>query len=68
MKMQTSYRIATGENGQVQAEVNECLGQGWKLYGSLTMAIDAANRVIICAQAMTKEGADIDKTGKPMKA
>lgn len=36
-------------------KVSEALSKGWELYGDPTYAYDAANGVMRCGQAVTKE-------------
>jgi len=36
-------------------KITEALNKGWELYGNPTQAYDAANGVMRCGQAVTKE-------------
>ncbi len=50
------YRFLTGEDDSAFChKVSEALGKGWSLYGHPTYAYDAANGVMRCGQAVTKE-------------
>ena len=52
----TIYRFLTGDDTSAFChKVSEALSQGWTLYGGPTYAFDAANGVMRCGQAVTKE-------------
>ena len=54
------YRFLTGDdNSAFCHKVTEALSKGWALYGQPTYAYDAANGVMRCGQAVTKE-ADVE--------
>ncbi|MBB3712739.1 hypothetical protein FHS00_002334 [Limimaricola variabilis] len=54
------YRFLTGDdNSAFCHKVTEALSKGWALYGEPTYAYDAANGVMRCGQAVTKE-ADVE--------
>lgn len=54
--MSTIYRLLTGDDTSAFChKVSEALSKGWKLHGSPSYAFDAANGVMRCAQAVTKE-------------
>ena len=51
-----AYRLLTGDdNSAFCHKVTKALDQGWELHGSPSYAYDAANGVMRCAQAVTKE-------------
>ena len=53
------YRLLTEEDTSAFChKVSKALAEGWELYGDPTYAFDAANNVMRCGQAVTK---DIDK-------
>jgi hypothetical protein len=50
------YRFVTGDDSSAFChKVSEALCKGWELYGGPTYAYDAANGVMRCGQAVTKE-------------
>ncbi|WP_292286674.1 DUF1737 domain-containing protein [Marivita sp.] len=50
------YRFLTEDDTSAFChKVSEALGNGWALYGDPTYAYDAANGVMRCGQAVTKE-------------
>ena len=50
------YRLLTEDDTLAFChKVSEALSKGWELYGSPTYAFDAANGVMRCGQAVTKE-------------
>ena len=54
--MATLYRLLTGDDTSAFChKVTAALDQGWSLHGSPSYAFDAANGVMRCAQAVTKE-------------
>ena len=54
--MATLYRLLTGDDSsEFCHKVSAELDKGWELYGSPSYAFDAANGVMRCAQAVTKE-------------
>lgn len=54
------YRFLTGDDTSAFChKVTEALSMGWELYGEPSYAYDAANGVMRCGQAVTKE-ADVD--------
>lgn len=54
--MTTLYRLLTEDDtSQFCHKVSDALAKGWELYGSPTYAFDAANGVMRCGQAVTKE-------------
>jgi hypothetical protein len=60
--MTTLYRLLTEEDTSAFChKVSDALAKGWKLQGSPAYAFDAANGVMRCAQAVTKE-VDADYT------
>lgn len=57
------YRLLTGDDTSAFChKVSEALSKGWELHGSPAYAFDAANGVMRCAQAVTK---DIGKSYHP---
>ena len=57
------YRLITEDDtSQFCHRVTEALSKGWSLHGSPSYAFDAANGVMRCAQAVTKES---DQTYSP---
>ncbi len=51
-----AYRLLTGDDTSAFChKVSEALSRGWNLYGDPSYAYDAANGVMRCAQAVTKE-------------
>lgn len=51
-----AYRLLTGDDTSAFChKVTAALAQGWELYGSPTYAFDAANGVMRCGQAVTKD-------------
>lgn len=51
-----AYRLLTGDDTSAFChKVTEALSKGWELYGDPAYAFDAANGVMRCAQAVTKE-------------
>ncbi|MEM9476646.1 MAG: DUF1737 domain-containing protein [Pseudomonadota bacterium] len=60
-----AYRLLTGDDTSAFChKVTAALDQGWVLYGDPTYAFDAANGVMRCAQAVTK---DVDGPYDPDK-
>jgi len=58
--MTTIYRLLTGDDSSAFChKVSDALSKGWALHGSPSYAYDAANGVMRCAQAVTKE-IDVD--------
>jgi hypothetical protein len=57
-----AYRLLTGEDTPAFChKVTEALSRGWVLHGDPAYAFDAANGVMRCAQAVTKDvDADYD--------
>ncbi len=54
--MTTLYRFLTGDDTSAFChKVSAALANGWSLHGSPTYAFDAANGVMRCGQAVTKE-------------
>ena len=52
----TLYRLLTGDDtSEFCHKVSQALANGWVLHGSPAYAFDAANGVMRCAQAVTKE-------------
>ncbi len=50
------YRFLTEDDtADFCHKVTEALNKGWELYGNPTYAFDAANGVMRCGQAVTKE-------------
>jgi len=50
------YRMLTEDDTSAFChKVSEALSKGWELYGDPTYAYDAANGVMRCGQAVTKE-------------
>ncbi|SDE34159.1 DUF1737 domain-containing protein [Limimaricola pyoseonensis] len=50
------YRFLSGDDTSAFChKVTEALNKGWELYGQPTYAFDAANGVMRCGQAVTKE-------------
>ncbi|MGI9370513.1 MAG: DUF1737 domain-containing protein [Ruegeria sp.] len=50
------YRLLTEEDSsEFCHKVSDALAKGWVLYGPPTYAFDAANNVMRCAQAVTKD-------------
>lgn len=50
------YRLLTADDTSAFChKVTAALSKGWELYGSPTYAFDAANGVMRCGQAVTKE-------------
>ena len=50
------YRLLTGDDSSVFChKVTEALNKGWALHGAPSYAFDAANGVMRCAQAVTKD-------------
>ena len=51
-----AYRLLTGDDTSAFChKVTAALEKGWDLHGSPAYAFDAANGVMRCAQAVTKE-------------
>ncbi|MBI1417685.1 MAG: DUF1737 domain-containing protein [Limimaricola sp.] len=51
-----AYRLLTDDDtSSFCHKVTEALSKGWTLYGDPTYAFDAANGVMRCGQAVTKE-------------
>ncbi len=58
-----AYRLLTGDDTSAFChKVTKALSEGWSLHGSPSYAFDAANGVMRCAQAVTKE---VDGTYDP---
>ena len=56
------YRLLTGRDDRAFCErVSEALAQGWRLYGSPTMAWDGETGAMQCAQAVVWHEADAVK-------
>ena len=52
----TVYRYLTGpDDASFCHRVTQALSEGWSLYGSPTLAFDAATGRVICGQAVTKD-------------
>ena len=52
----TIYRFLTADDTSAFChKVTEALSKGWELYGEPTYAFDAANGVMRCGQAVTKQ-------------
>ncbi|MCE8512137.1 DUF1737 domain-containing protein [Ruegeria pomeroyi] len=50
------YRLLTEEDTSAFChKVSDALAKGWELYGSPAYAYDAANGIMRCAQAVTKD-------------
>ncbi len=50
------YRLLTEEDTSAFChKVSDALAKGWELYGDPFYAFDAANNMMRCAQAVTKE-------------
>jgi hypothetical protein len=51
----TLYRLLTGpDDAAFCHRVSEALSKGWQLYGAPSIAFDAEQKRMICAQAITK--------------
>ncbi len=51
-----AYRLLTGDDTSAFChKVTKALADGWSLHGNPAYAFDAANGVMRCAQAVTKE-------------
>ena len=51
-----AYRLLTEEDTSAFChKVTEALSKGWELYGDPSYAYDAANGIMRCAQAVTKD-------------
>lgn len=51
-----AYRLLTDDDtSSFCHKVTEALAKGWALYGDPTYAFDAANGVMRCGQAVTKQ-------------
>lgn len=56
------YRLLTGRDDRAFCErVSDALAQGWRLYGSPTMAFDDISGAIKVAQAVVWHEADVVK-------
>jgi len=56
------YRLLTGKDDRAFCErVSEALAQGWRLYGSPTLAWDTENNCMKAAQAVVWHEADVVK-------
>ena len=54
--MKTAFRVLTADDTSAFChKVTAALDRGWVLYGDPSYAFDAANGVMRCAQAVTKE-------------
>ncbi len=52
----TLYRLLTGDDTSAFChKVSAALAAGWNLHGPPTYAFDAANGIMRCGQAVTKE-------------
>ncbi|SDX13585.1 hypothetical protein SAMN05444358_103126 [Ruegeria halocynthiae] len=50
------YRLLTEEDTSAFChKVSDAMAKGWELYGDPCYAFDAANNMMRCAQAVTKE-------------
>ncbi|WP_093991341.1 DUF1737 domain-containing protein [Flavimaricola marinus] len=50
------YRLLTADDtSEFCHKVSEALSKGWELYGDPAYGFDAANGVMRCAQAVTKD-------------
>jgi len=60
-RITTVYRYLTGpDDATFCHRVTQALGMGWQLYGSPTLAYDAAKGRVICGQALTKDVEDLE--------
>jgi hypothetical protein len=51
-----AYRLLTGDDTSAFChKVTDALSKGWELYGDPSYGFDAANGVMRCAQAVTKD-------------
>ena len=51
----TLYRLLTGpDDASFCHRVSEALSLGWQLYGTPSLTYDADKKMVICAQAITK--------------
>ena len=58
-----AYRLLTGDDtSEFCHKVTKALSEGWVLHGGPAYAFDAANGVMRCAQAVTK---DVDGSYDP---
>jgi hypothetical protein len=56
------YRLLTGKDDRAFCDrVSEALEQGWRLYGSPTLAWDTENNCMKAAQAVVWKDADVVK-------
>ena len=56
MNHMRAYRLLTEDDTSAFChKVSEALSKGWELHGDPTYAFDAANGVMRCGQAVTKE-------------
>jgi len=56
------YRLLTGKDDRAFCDrVSEALAQGWRLYGSPTIAWDVENNCMKAAQAVVWADADVVK-------
>ena len=56
------YRLLTGKDDRAFCDrVSEALEQGWRLYGSPTIAWDAGNACMKAAQAVVWKDAEVVK-------
>lgn len=56
-----AYRFLTAEDDSAFChKVTEAIAKGWTLYGAPTYAFDAANNVMRCGQAVTKDVPDTE--------
>ncbi len=54
------YRLLTEDDTAAFChKVSDALSNGWELYGNPTYAFDAANGVMRCGQAVTKDAAGV---------
>jgi len=53
--MQLYRFLSADDTSEFCHKVTEALNKGWTLYGAPTYAFDAANGVMRCGQAVTKE-------------
>ena len=60
-KVTTVYRYLTGPDDPAFCHrVTQALSMGWTLYGSPTLAYDAAKGRVVCGQALTKDIDDLE--------
>lgn len=50
------YRFLTGPDDRTFCDrITEALNDGWELYGSPSLTVDATKQRVICGQAIVKE-------------